>query len=162
MASYIPLLLDALSRLEVENADHGYPGQGYIARGMAAALLFIIFGPDWFKEHIEVCANPDPWMLNCAQAWLVAHPVPPPDLREYIHSNRVTRLGDACFTLVNNRLDGFETLRQRFFTRRDTRASFAEAEIASLLIYNGCSVRVVGESGVRGQDFDLAAIVRGA
>lgn len=156
MASYIPGLLDTLSRLEGIN-----PERGYVERGMAAALLLIIFEADWFKTHIELNANPDPWMLNCTDAWRVSHPVPPPDLRPIIHAHRVVRLGDAWFSIVNNRLDGLETLRQQFLTRNDTRASFTEAEVASLLIYNGCSVRVVEESGVRGQDFDLDATVNG-
>jgi hypothetical protein len=156
MASYIPLLLDTLSRLESINTE-----RGSVARNMAGALLFIIFGAEWFKEHVELNANPDPWMLNVTEAWLASHPVPPPDPRRIIHAQRVIRLGDAWFTIVNKRLQGLETLRQRFLTRNDTRASFAETEVASLLIHNGCSVRVVGESGVRGQDFDLAATVRG-
>jgi hypothetical protein len=41
------------------------------------------------------------------------------------------------------------------------RALFAEAEIASLLIRNKVPVRIIGESGTRGEDFDMLATVRG-
>jgi hypothetical protein len=99
-------------------------------------------------------------MLNGNDAWLATHPESPPDLRRATYSSRVVRLADAIFTIVG-KVDGFERLRQRFLTRNDTRSSFLEAEIASLLIHNGCSASVIGESGVRGQDFDLLATVRG-
>ena len=156
MPSSIPYLLDTLARLESISTE-----RGYVERGIAAAILLIIFGERWFKKYVDLNANPDPWMLNGTTAWLASHPVPPPDLRSIIHTNRVIRLGDAWFTIVNNRLHGLETLRQRFLRRNDTRAPFTETEVASLLIYNGCSVRVVAESGVRGQDFDLAVTTHG-
>ncbi len=73
---------------------------------------------------------------------------------------RSVRLANAMFTLViEGRAKGFERLRQRFLTRPDTRATFTEAEIASLRVTNGCEVEIVGESGIRGNDFDLLAKV---
>ena len=99
-------------------------------------------------------------MLNGNDAWLRAHPVSPPDMRRILYTSRVIRLSDALFTLIP-KVTGFERLRQRFHKRKDTQALFGEALIASLLVHNGISVQIVGESGRRGEDFDLLATVRG-
>ena len=123
-------------------------------------LIFVALGREWFDKHVYDSANPDPWMLNGTRDWFASHPVPPPDLRPIIHASRVTRLGDALFTVISNVRDS-EKLKDRFLKRGDTRANFTETEIASLLAWNGCSVRIVGESGTRGQDFDLAATSQG-
>ena len=72
----------------------------------------------------------------------------------------VTRLGDALFTVIRRVRDS-ELIKQRFLTRNDTRSSFIEAEVASMLAHNNCAVRIVKESGVRGQDFDLEITLRG-
>jgi hypothetical protein len=156
MPSYIPYLMESLSAFERESDD-----RLNVERGVAAALLRLIFEADWFAKHVELSDSPDPWMLNASQKWITSHPVPQPDLRPLVYSNRVVRLGDAWFTLVKHEFKGLETLRQRFLKRNDTRASFTETEVASLLIYNGCSVRAVEELGIRGHDFDLAATIRG-
>ena len=49
-------------------------------------------------------------------------------------ANRVIRLSDAFYTTFKTKeLTGFDTLRRRFTQRNDTRAAFAEAEIAVCL-----------------------------
>jgi hypothetical protein len=151
----VSLLLDALSDLESRFDD-----EAIIAQGVGEAFLLLVFGIDWFTKHIQPSATPDPWMLNPNNSWLASHRARLPEGWPLIHGTRITRLGDALFTVIPKLQEG-EELRQRFLKRNDTRASFIETEVASLLIYNGCSVRVVGESGARGQDFDLAATVRG-
>jgi hypothetical protein len=155
IASSIPLLLETLADLEAR-----YDDRARISKGMSEMLILLALGRDWFDKHVYDSDDPDPWMLNGTPAWFESHSVPAPDIRPIIHANRVARLGDALFTVISNVRDS-ERLKQRFLTRRDTRATFTETEIASLLAWNGCSVRVIGESGVRGQDFDLAATTHG-
>jgi hypothetical protein len=111
--------------------------------------------------HILPSNRPDPWMLNATREWCELHPVGHPDPRPLLYHNRVIRLANALFTVSRRGMGGLETLRQRFLRRNDTRAAFFEAEIASLLVYNGCKVDVVEESGTRGDDFDLLAKVKG-
>ena len=100
-------------------------------------------------------------MLNGSERWIAAHPSPLPDLRAVIYSNRVVRLANSWFTLINKGFDGVETLRQRFLTRDDTRSAFTETEVASLLAFNGCKVSIVKETGIRGHDYDLSATYQG-
>jgi hypothetical protein len=102
---------------------------------LAAAL-----GTTWYERCVVFRDNPDPWMLNGGERWLKAHPVVEPDMRRVIHTDRIVWLCDALFTAL--KADGFDLLRQRLQDRPDTRASFTEAEIASLLVYNGCDVRI--------------------
>lgn len=73
-----------------------------------------------------------------------------------LYDHRVTQLGDCIFTLLRGQFKGAEVLRNRFLTRQ-TKPCYIETEIASLLTYNGMHVEVIGESGIRGEDFDLAA-----
>ena len=127
---------------------------------MSSLFLNIMLGEEWHNRCVALNNKPDPWMLNGNLAWLTAHPVADPDMRRLNYEQRVIRLSDALFTLVG-KVAGFERLRQRFLARNNTRASFAEAEIASLLVHNGCSVQIIGETGVRGQDFDLLVTVQG-
>lgn len=155
MGAYLDLFLRALAQLEAVQIE-----RTFLELNMSGLFISIILGEDWHKKRIALNENPDTWMLNGNEAWLAAHPVVAPDMRRVIYSHRVIRLSDALFT-VSREIAGFDRLRQRFLKRKDTRALFAEAEIASLLIHNGCSVQIVGESGVRGQDFDLLVTARG-
>jgi hypothetical protein len=154
-SAYLDYLLEALTHSEAINNE-----RTFVAMAMSGVFLSRIFGEDWVRKRLVLNDQPDPWMLNGNDAWLATHSESPPDLRRATYSSRVVRLADAIFTIVG-KVDGFERLRQRFLTRNDTRSSFLEAEIASLLVHNGCSVSVIGESGVRGQDFDILATVRG-
>jgi hypothetical protein len=155
MNAGVDYVLEALARYEAINNE-----RSFVAAAVSGLLLRGIFGEDWARKRLILNDKPDPWMLNGNDAWLATHPVAPPDLRRVTYSSRVVRLANALFTIIG-KVDGFERLRERFLTRNDTRSSFLEAEIASLLVHNGCSVSVIGESGVRGQDFDLLATVMG-
>jgi hypothetical protein len=73
-----------------------------------------------------------------------------------VWGHRVVRLANAFHTLLQAQVTGFGILRQRFH-KRPTKPCFIETEIASLLTVNGFKGEIVGESGVRGRDFDLAA-----
>ena len=115
--------------------------------GMCARLLCLYFGWDWYERKVAFRDDPDGWMHNLKDD---------PGLGRVVYNSRVVRLADAIFTLLNGRFKGAEDLKQRFLTR-PTKPCFAEAEIASLLAYNGFDVEVVTPTGVRGQDYDLAA-----
>jgi hypothetical protein len=123
---------------------------------LASFFLWIVLGEEWHRRHITLASNPDSWMLNGNDAWCAAHPT-----RRLVYHNRVVRLADAIFTVSAKKVVGADGLLKRLRTRPDTRASFTEAEIASLLAYNGCLVSVVDESGIRGEDFDLLCVVDG-
>jgi hypothetical protein len=133
----------------------------FIEREMSAAFLLEVLGKDWFRSHVALSDSPDTWMLNASEKWIDANPVSPPDLRALFYSNRIVRLAGAWFTLLDNGFDGTEALLKRFQRRDDTRAVFMETEIASLLSVNGCGVRVIEETGVRGRDYDLSATYHG-
>ena len=128
---------------------------------MSAAFLLEVLGKDWFRSHVALNDSPDTWMFNASEKWIDANPVSPPDLRALLYSNRIVRLANAWFTLLDVGFDGAEALLKRFQRRDDTRAAFMETEIASLLSFNGCKVRVIEETGVRGRDYDLLATYHG-
>lgn len=155
MGAYNDMFLRRLADLEAVSTE-----RTFVELNMSSLFLNIMLGEEWHNRCVALNNRPDPWMLNGNLAWLTAHPVADPDMRRLIYTQRVIRLCDAFFTLTG-KVAGFERLRQRFLARDATRASFAEAEIASLLVHNGCSVQIVGETGVRGQDFDLLATVHG-
>ena len=115
---------------------------------MCARLLCLCFGWDWYQQRIAFQDDPDEWMQNLKHD--------PDPLRRIIYDSRVIRLGDAAYTLLKGQFTGADAWRHRFLTR-PTKPCFAETEIASLFAYNGFNVEVVTETGVRGQDFDLAA-----
>jgi hypothetical protein len=146
----------ALAKLESVNTE-----RTFIEINLARYFVSYVLGTTWDEKFIALGTKPDPWMLNANDAWLAAHPVAAPDLRRVTCFNRIIRLSDALFTLTRGKVDDFELLRQRFLKRQSPRAPFTEAEIASLLVRNGCGVRIIGESGVRGADFDMLATVRG-
>ena len=114
---------------------------------MTSRLLCLFFGWDWYASKIAFVENdPDEWMHNLKGE---------KNLNRALYARRVIGLGDAIFTLLKGKFKGSEILKQRFLARA-TKSCFIETEIASLLAYNGFDVEIVGETGVRGEDFDLA------
>jgi hypothetical protein len=151
----IETLIDAVTDFEERTGRCDQLVEFYLAR----MFLTMVFGEEWARKRLELNPDPDPWMLNGNDAWLVKNPTHS-DVHLLVYHFRMVRLADAIFTvLTGDRVTGQEGLRQRFLTRPNTKASFTEAEIASLLVYNGCVVNVVAESGMRGQDFDCLATV---
>lgn len=166
------LLLGRLARAEKET--HG--NRQLIEHSIAHHFLFLVLGQDWHARNIAFCDRPDPWMLNGSDSWLKATKPAPrsasprwwrspggvwlktanSDVRRIIYCYRVIRLADALFTLFMAKTKGLNSLIERFL-KRPTKACFLEAEIASLLVYNGFQVEIVKETGVRGDDFDLLA-----
>jgi hypothetical protein len=114
---------------------------------MAARFLYVVLGQDWCEQKITFRDKPDEWMHNRKGDTSIGR---------IVYGHRVVRLANAFFTLLEQRAKGFDTLRQRLQTRA-TKPCFVEAEIASLLVYNGFEVEIIGETGVRGDDFDLSA-----
>jgi hypothetical protein len=117
------------------------------AHAMAARLLTLFFGYDWYQHKIAFRDDPDEWMHNQKGDT---------STNRILYDRRVTQLGDCIFTLLKGQFKGGDTLRNRFLTR-PTKPCYIETEIASLLTYNGLKVEIIGESGTRGEDFDLAA-----
>lgn len=117
--------------------------------GVASAFLQVVMGIDWCRRNIRPVATPDKWIQNRLRSdatntsWI-------------IHFHRIIKLADAFFTLLHSQADGFDVLRNRFHAR-PTKPCFIEAQIASLQAANGFKVEIVGESGLRGRDFDLTA-----
>jgi hypothetical protein len=113
----------------------------------AAALLELSYGTDWYQQNIKLRAKPDEWMHNLQG-----------DQSEgrILYHHRVVRLGNAVFTLLQAKTKGWDTLKGRF-QKRATKPCFVEAEIASMLVYNGFDVEIKNEVGIRGEDFDMAA-----
>jgi hypothetical protein len=115
--------------------------------GVASVFLAAVLGRDWFDLKAKPQAIYDEWMQNRLKLeginWII-----------YFH--RLVRLADSLFTLVNDGVTGFDILRKRF-QERPTKSCYIEAEIASLLTFNGFRVQIIGESGMRGRDFDFTA-----
>jgi hypothetical protein len=115
--------------------------------GVASAFLDAVLGRDWFDLKARPQAKYDEWMQNRLKGegtnWII-----------YFH--RLVRLADSLFTLIHDGVTGFDILRKRF-QERPTKPCYIEAEIASLLTFNGFQVEIIGESGVRGRDFDFTA-----
>jgi hypothetical protein len=109
-----------------------------VGHGMASRLLALFFGWGWHNQKVAFSSTPDDWMLNGNDDWLRANPINP-DVRRLVNNHRVIRLADALFTLLIGHARGLETLKRRFLERA-TKPCFIEAEIASLLVYNGCEV----------------------
>jgi hypothetical protein len=126
-----------------------------VEHGMANRIIYLIFGWDWYQRKIAFQSEPDEWMLNGNQEWLKTIKVEN-DVRRIVYHHRVVRLGDALYTLIKGNVEGGEVLKERFL-KRSTKPCFIEAEIASLLVYNGFDVEIIKESGIRGEDFDLLA-----
>ena len=155
----VPTVPEALSK-ELDDLETRFgEDRPAIELNLARFFLVILLGVDWGDKWVNLRPDPDPWMLNGDRAWLAKHPVPS-DVRRIVWHYRTVRLANALFTLATEgRTTGYERLRLRFMTRPDMRATFTEAEIASLLVTNRCEVEIVGESGIRGNDFDLLAKV---
>jgi hypothetical protein len=113
---------------------------------MASRLLALFFGWDWYQHKISFREDPDEWTHNLKGDT---------SINRVIYHKRVVQLGDAVFTLLKRESKGGDLLKQRFHTR-PTKPCFVETQIASLLAYNGFEVEIVGETGIRGEDFDLA------
>jgi hypothetical protein len=156
MGEYLDLLLTSLARLEAHTDN-----RGVIEVNIARVNIGAMLGEAWVEKYVLPSLHPDPWMLNGNDEWFKAHPVDGRDIRRGLHFYRVVRFSDALFTVGLGRINGFDVLRKRLRERTDMRALFAELEIASLLVKNKATVKVIGESGTRGQDFDLLVTVRG-
>lgn len=113
---------------------------------IAMCLLDVVLGRDWLSRKVVPQARHDEWMQNRLRHQGIS---------SVVRGHRVVRLANALFTLMNPSVAGIDILRNRFHTR-PTKSCFIEAEIASLLKFNGFKVEIIGESGVRGKDFDLA------
>jgi hypothetical protein len=153
MVNTLDMLMEALDELR------GHDRQ-IIEINIAALFLNMVLGTNWCSKHVALGSDPDPWMLNGNDAWLARHPIAD-DVRRLVYYHRVIRLADSLATLLLHPVTGFDALRERIKTRPDTRASFTETEIASMLAYNGCSVQIIEETGVKGKDFDLLASFQG-
>jgi hypothetical protein len=153
LKNLIEFLCEELTRVEAQTS--GIPQ--LVEHGMASRLLCLVFGYDWYNQRIKFRSeNPDEWILNGNDAWLAANPVEN-DVRRIVHTQRVIRLADALFTLISGPVEGFGSLKDRF-VYRPTKPCFIEAEVASLLVRNGFQIKIIKETGVRGEDFDLLAI----
>jgi hypothetical protein len=117
--------------------------------GVASAFLQVFLGTDWCSRKIRPVATPDGWMQNRLRSDVT-------NTSWITYFGRVVRLADAIFTLLQSQAVGLEVLRRRFHAR-PTKPCFIEAQIASLQAAHGFRVEIVGESGLRGRDFDLTA-----
>jgi hypothetical protein len=157
LGEYLDLLLASLAKLEAVSDN-----RAMIEANLARVNLSAILGEPWVEKYVLSSPHPDPWMLNGNDDWFKAHPVSGTDMRRAMRYYRVVRLSDAFSTILSGKIEDGDLLRKRFRERTDLRALFAELEIASLLVRNKVSVKVVEESGKRGEDFDLLATIRGA
>lgn len=175
MANTFHLLVEELSRSEEITGGN----RQLVEIRIASAFLLLAFGREWYERKIAFRDDrPDPWMMNGSDRWLkripsAAVPMSPgwwredtsglwlkiaktDDVRRLVYGHRVVRLANALFTLLLGKAKGFDVLRERL-RRPNTEPSFVEAEIASLLVFNGFEVEIVKETGIRGDDFDLLA-----
>jgi hypothetical protein len=114
---------------------------------IASHFLDVVLGRDWTLRKVAPQAGYDEWMQNRLK---------PEGMSGIVYGHRVVRLANALFTLLQANVAGFEILRKRFHVR-PTKPCFIETEIASVLTVNGFKVEIIGESGMRGRDFDLSA-----
>lgn len=153
MGNLVDFLCEELTRVEAQT--NGIPQ--LVEHGMAGRLLTLAFGYDWYDRRIKFRASdPDDWMLNGSDAWLAANPTQN-DVRRIVHTHRVIRLADAVYTLIRGGVEGFDAVKDRFLSR-PTKPCFIETEIASLLVCNGFRLKIIKETGVRGEDFDMLAM----
>jgi hypothetical protein len=116
-ATMIPFPISYLLK-NLDDFERRFNDDALIAQGMSEAVIILALGVEWFTRHVKPNNNPDPWMLNGSQQWFSSHPVSPPDQRPVIFRMRVTRLGDALFTVIRRVRDS-ELIKQRFLTRND-------------------------------------------
>jgi hypothetical protein len=116
---------------------------------VACAFLEVLLGTDWCARKIRPVSTPDGWIQNRLRSDVT-------NTSWITYFDRVIRLANALFTLLQSQTVGFDVLRTRFHPR-PTKPCFIEAQIASLQAANGFRVEIVGESGLRGGDFDLTA-----
>jgi hypothetical protein len=137
---------------ELHNIESRANGDEELAKLIVAGtFLEICFGTEWFNRKIELRDEPDEWMHNLKGDTGIG---------QVVYAHRVIRLADAIFTLLNAGAKGWDLLKQRL-SKRSMKSSFVEAEIASLLAYNGYDLEIVKESGIRGDDFDFTATRNG-
>jgi hypothetical protein len=117
--------------------------------GVASAFLHVFMGNDWCSRNIRPVATPNKWIQNRLRSDVT-------NTSWITHFDRIIKLADAFFTLGHSEAVGLEVLRRRFYAR-PTKPCFIEAQIASLQAAKGFRVEIVGESGLRGGDFDLTA-----
>jgi len=129
---------------------------------VASYFLRFALGTDWHDKYVRLSDTPDPWLLNATDKWYLANR-PDEVARRSVFSYRIVRLANAFFTLIKRgtSASAFELLRRRLQTAPDVQPTFVEIEVASFLVRNGAEVRVIEESGIRGQDFDFLAISDG-
>ncbi len=151
MGEVLDILMRELPLVEAKAAGR----RVILEQGMAARLIFLVLGRDWYQKRVMFRPDPDDWMLNGNDAWLETTAIPD-DVRRIVYTHRVVRLADALYTLITGQAKGLDLLRRRLQTR-PTKPSFIETEIASLLVFQGFELEVVGEKGKRGDDFDFLA-----
>ena len=144
MGEYLDLLLASLAKLEASTDK-----RGLIEANLARVNLSAVLGETWVETYVLPSTHPDPWMLNGNEDWFKAHPVSGTDIRRNINAHGVVRLSEPFFTILSGKIEDGDLLRKRFRERADMRALFAELEIASLLVRNKVSVKVIGETGKR-------------
>ena len=130
---------------ELESSTSGV--RQVVEVAIAAKFLAVVLGTDWAIRKLTPQAKHDEWMQNRLK---------PEGMSGIVWGHRVVRLANAFHTLLQAHVKGFDILQQRFH-KRPTKPCFIETEIASLLTVNGFTVEIIGESGVRGRDFDLSA-----
>jgi len=84
MGNAIEALLQALDY--VENRTGGDPQLA--EHGIAAHLIALVFGWDWYRQRIAFRSDPDEWMLNGSDEWLKSTAKAQPDVRRLVHANR--------------------------------------------------------------------------
>jgi hypothetical protein len=130
---------------ELESSTSGV--RQVVEVAISVRFLAVVLGTDWATRKLTPQAKHDEWMQN-----RLKHK----GMSGIVWGHRVVRLANAFHTLLQAHVKGFDILPHRFH-KRPTKPCFIETEIASLLTVNGFTVEIIGESGVRGRDFDLSA-----
>jgi hypothetical protein len=135
----------AKAMVEIESSTSGV--RQVVEIGVASTFLKAILGTDWFDRNAKPQAKYDRWMQNRLR---------PEGTHWIIYFHHLLRLADAWFTLIHGGVTSGDILRKRFH-ERPTKPCYIELQVASLLSVNGFHIEIIGESGVRGRDFDLSA-----
>jgi hypothetical protein len=114
----------------------------------AYAIIHHFLGNDFMDARLQLLASPDPFMLNKLEQ----------DEDRYIFMTRVASLADYLFRLRKS--PSFATLVDRL-TKREARAPYYEAMIASRFQEQGFEVTIREEVGVKKEDFDFHATKQG-
>jgi len=118
-------------------------------RQYSAALLVLntLLGEEWFGHHI---------LRETEGVFLRPNADHPID--SYKHGARVIALAETLFNL--REVEGFEA-RLEQIRRGDVEASLGELQGACLLYRSGIPFRFVQETGLKGSDYDVEAVVGG-